>query len=211
MARLFCFGLVLTLMLSLLAGCGCGKLVHQAQQAREAARLAQDIQKGKGQFKTDDGKTTVGFDKDKKTVVTQDEKGRKTVISGDKDNKGWSVSTGDEKFAVRTGESVISEQDLGMKFYPGAKVEGSTGGGKTSGAKAQTATVILKTSDAFDKVASFYKKEYGSVGKKTETSFVGVQMLNLTWEKGKSTRTITVTSNPGDKHTAILLASVSKG
>jgi len=210
MARLFGFGLVLALMLSLLAGCGCGKLVHQAQQARGAARVARDIQQGKGEFKTDDGKTTVGFDKDKKTVVTQDEKGRKTVISGDKDNKGWSVSTGDEKFAVRTGESVISEQDLGIKFYPGAKVEGSTGGGKAAGG-AQTATVILKTSDSFDKVASFYKKEYGSVGKKTETSFVGVQMLNLTWEKGKSTRTITVTSNPGDKHTAILLALVSKG
>jgi hypothetical protein len=100
---------------------------------------------------------------DKTTVTTRDEEGGKMTVQSEKrgpDGGKVTINTGKGTTTAETGKDVVTEEKVGVAFYPGATVE--TGGnwsasGESTGAMSM---VALITTDPFDKVAKFYKDKY---------------------------------------------------
>lgn len=78
----------------------------------------------------------------------------------------------------------ITEQELGLKFYPGAKVKSATGLNKGVSAE-------LETEDPEDKVVVFYERELGVKAKKER------DLVTIDGSKAGKTYMITITSING--------------
>jgi len=162
--------------LALLAvtGCGCGKI----KQAAEIARMANDAR---------DGKMTVTNEKGEKATI-------ETNKAGD---KGGKITVTDEKGTTTTteiGNAKVSEQEVGIAFYPGATVETSSASSTSGKESAKYSVVSLTSTDSFDQVAKFYKDKYA----KGNTVMEQPNSLMITITAGKeSGRMIMVTSSEG--------------
>ncbi len=125
-----------------LSGCGCGKL----REVTQAVKMANDAR---------DGKVTVTNDKGEKATIE---------TSKDDDKSGHVTVTGPEGSTTKSewGEDTVKAEDVGIDFYPGAKVEhggtSTSSGGKDGGGT--FSMVALATDDSFDAVGKFYKDKY---------------------------------------------------
>ncbi|NPV47955.1 MAG: hypothetical protein HPY69_13425 [Armatimonadetes bacterium] len=129
------------LLAGMLLAAGCGKKVREAA---EVARVAQDAQDGSFTVKGEDGQ---------EVKVETDQTGAE---SGK-----WTISSDKGTMTGEVGEGKVTEEDIGIAFYPGAEV-GT--GAKVSSEGQDTGnvrSVELLTDDPVDKVAQFYKDKYG--------------------------------------------------
>ncbi len=124
--------------------------------------------------------TTVTGEDGEATVVTTDAEGNETTIE--------------------TGANAVTEDDIGIKFYPGAAPEG---GGQISGsteAGGNRAGVMLTTPDSFEKVAQFYKDEYD-----TDEILETPTALMMTVGEGDDSAKITVVREASEDVTRIAI------
>lgn len=121
--------------------CGCGKRVQQATQAVETARDARD-----GDF------------------TVKGEKGEKIQVQSDRDKQSGTVTvtSGEGTTVGEYGKDKVTEEEVGVAFYPGAEVESAAKSTSTGESKGQFATVSLTTTAGFAEVAQFYKGKYSS-------------------------------------------------
>jgi hypothetical protein len=80
---------------------------------------------------------------------------------------------------MEIGGAKVSESDVGVPFYPGAKI-GEGASSKVSTPEATMVTVMLQTPDATDKVAAFYRD-------KLKAMSVGKQMMDMSGADGAAT------------------------
>jgi len=166
---------------------GCPKKV---QQAADAVRTAQDAQ---------DGSFTVKGEKGEEVKVETDK-------SGDGSQKTTVVGPEGQKSTTEVGEDAVSEEDIGVAFYPGAEVESggkSTVSGEGGGSIAQ---VTLTSQDALDKVAKFYKDKYAEGNTVMDSPDSCVIIFNEGENQGK---VITVTPDKGAGITRIAIAAAA--
>lgn len=132
---------------------GCG----QVKQAAEVARVAQDAQDGQFTVKGEKGETA-------------------TIKTGATDNSVTITTTDAEgKTAALTGSNKVDMDKVGIEAYPGAAQEQ---GGTVEGPEMDIASVTLATTDAFDKVAAFYKGKYPKASSQSMAAD-GKQSLSL--------------------------------
>ncbi len=170
--------------LPLVAGCSKG-----AKDAAEAARVAADAQ---------DGKFTVRDGKGGSVQVETEKQGG--------DSGKVTATTKDGTVTSEYGKDKVTEQDVGVAFYPGATVEQGNKYAATGKDAAQAATVTLVTKDSFDKVAKFYKAKYGkgnTVVEQPNNLMIGLKggkdqgkMLMVQVADGQTKITITATAKP---------------
>ena len=181
-----CLAVTIVFIAAAVAGCGCKRLVSGARQARQAGELAADIQDGDGKVEIKDSDETVRIDTDEGTVLIEGEDGKTARLEVDEDEETTTLTTDDGEFRVGQGDSVVSEEELGLKFYPGAEVEMSSSGSGGPGAGSH-AMVTLKTKDPFSEVAEFYKDHYaGDEVRTTEMTQDDMQMLTIVTTDGDS-------------------------
>ena len=80
---------------------------------------------------------------------------------------------------VEIGGAKVAEADVGVPFYPGAKI-GEGASSKVSTPDANMYTVMLQTPDATDKVAAFYRD-------KLKAMSAGKQMMDMSGADGAAT------------------------
>ena len=127
------------LVVALVSGCGC------------IARRA--VEHATGVTATDDGSK----------VTIKDQKGGDVTVEtqkGDQKSGSIKVTTDQGTTTTNFGKDKVTEQEVGIAFYPGAEVE--SGGTVASSGKSteKLATVSLLTSDPVSKVGDFYKAKY---------------------------------------------------
>ena len=170
--------------------CGCGRVRKAASTTKEVARVAQDAKDGEVTIKGEDGEeVTLKTDEDDEVVS-------------------WQVQGEDgETTTAEFGSDKVSEEDVGLKFYPGAEAEGSgtiqTTGGEEGGS---FCSVSLRTGDSFDKVAKFYKDEYAKGNTVMEQPGQLMILIDAGEDSGK---TVIVSRDEGSDETAIVLSSGS--
>jgi hypothetical protein len=147
---------------------GCGK-VKQARQA------AQNVREGAEIAKTGKGTIT-------------DAQGNKVNVDVSKEKQGeasWSMTDKPGQKTTVTTSATVTEQDLGLKFYPGAEVK-SGGTIASSGEKGgKMATAELTTRDSYDKVVKFYKDAYAKGNQVMESPESTLIMVGDTGKSGK--------------------------
>jgi hypothetical protein len=77
---------------------------------------------------------------------------------------------------MEIGGAKVAESDVGVPFYPGAKVS-EGGSSKVSTPDGQMYTVMLQTPDATDKVAAFYREKLKGMSE-------GKQMMDMSGADG---------------------------
>lgn len=139
-------GAVLLAAVVLTAGCG-----RKVREAAEVARVAHDAQDGNFTVKGEDGQ---------EIKVETDQTGAE---SGQ-----WTISSDKGTMTGEVGQGKVTEEDIGIAFYPGAEV----GTGAKVSSEGQDAghmrSVELFSDDPVDKVAQFYKDKYGPGGQVVE-------------------------------------------
>lgn len=175
--------LALTLTAALCAGLlqGCGKVAEKASEAAIEKAIEKEAAK--------DGTTAkVDLKSGGATVTTTDGQGQTTKME--------------------LGGAKVSEAELGVAIYPGAKMKEGTGN-RMASPQGQVAMAEFASADAQDKVAAFYREQLKarSAGKQFmdmstgegETMFMlgddkGGQSLQIQVKKADSGSTIFITS-----------------
>jgi len=122
---------------------GCAK-VRQARQAVNTARSAGELaQMGK--------------------ASSAQERGSKLDVQVHRKKEGegtWSMTDAKGNKSTATVSLNVTEEDVGLKFYPGATVKTGTTISGTGAKGGPMVTATLTTKDDFGKVAKFYKDNY---------------------------------------------------
>jgi hypothetical protein len=92
----------------------------------------------------------------------KDDKGNAVAVTSQKQGEAQktTVKTAEGTTTAEVGKNKVTEQDLGIAFYPGATVDqgiNAEQSGKTTGS---VKMVMLKSTDPAAKVAAFYKSKY---------------------------------------------------
>jgi len=152
--------------------------------------------------------TGCGKKKDAFSVSTPD--GKVTVKTGGTGQGAMQIETKDGKAVIVTGQQggAVTEAQLGVPVYPGAKVKATVSMQDAGDGKGRTDVCTLMTPDNFEKVAAFYKSNLKNV----KNSFVqgsGDQAIAMFTVGGDDA--ITVNLGPGEnKGTAIQVAKKTK-
>jgi len=140
------------------------------------------------------------------TATVKTEKG----LRGDKQTV--EVNTKEGKATVTTEEGKkVTEADLGVPVYPGAKSETSgTYEGGQGGQMGKLEQYTLSTKDSFEKVADFYKNKI----KNPQSSYVGSsgdqKTAMFAVEQGKQTIAVQVMYNEKEGKTIISVTKTTK-
>lgn len=114
---------------------------------------------------------------------------------------GLKVTTTDEKGQTATatyGTAHVTEADLGVPFYPGAKADGNGSGSRIESPDGVMATVTLHSADAPEKVAAFYREALKSraAGKQfTDMTNADMTLLSMADEAAKAQIQVSVTKS----------------
>jgi hypothetical protein len=176
---------VALLVVALVPGCGC------------IARRA--VERATGVSASDDGKVTIKGEKGEKvTVETQ---------KGDSKSGSVTVTTDQGTTTTDFGKDKVTEEQVGIAFYPGAEVE--SGGTVASSVKSteKMATAVLQTDDPVSKVAAFYKDKYAKGNTMVEQGDTLIITVKGDKDSGKM---ITVAGDKSSGKTQISITSVAK-
>ncbi|MGQ9730259.1 MAG: hypothetical protein ACUVX8_03215 [Candidatus Zipacnadales bacterium] len=174
-------GIMVVIAVAIGGAAGCSK-VKQAKEAAEAVQIAKDAQDGDFTVKSQEEEIKVKTDKD-------DEKAGSITITGP-----------DGTTTVKTGKDTVTEEEVGIKFYPGAKVQAGTTWSASNKESGSISSVTLETTDAFDKVAKFYKDRYAKGNTVLEQPDSLMIMINSGESSGKM---IMVSREEGEDVTTI--------
>ncbi len=134
-----------------------------------------------------------GCGRDEKKVVVEGKDGKATITAkGAGDTQVVQMETKEGKVTVTSGNQTVTEAELGVPLYPGAKVVSS---GRMDSSKEGTeksyAQYHLGTKDDFDKVYTFYKTNLKNV-EQTLNQSAGDQKMAMFTVGNKEKGTINV-------------------
>jgi len=145
-------------------------------------------------------------------TVTLERRGDTTEVTVDSEDGTLKMKGDESKMTVTTekGTAVveispeISEEDIGIPIYPGAKVEQTV---KRTDAEEQQdfAQVHLSTTDSFDKVKAFYQEKLPKATVAGNVETPDVKMLQMTWKVEGEQKMIMVSRDKSDAVTRIVL------
>lgn len=122
--------MLLSALLAVLAVAGCGKVQEVATEKATEKMIESAISKDGGTAKVD--------------------------INGQGSVKAEGVDKDGKAYKVEIGQANVTEKDIGVAFYPGAKVEN---GNRIANGDTQMAQVELVTPDALGKVTEWYRAQ----------------------------------------------------
>jgi hypothetical protein len=152
--------------------------------------------------------TTGCSSEESKTVVTPE--GKATVTTKTEGEKSIvKVETKQGTLTVQSGSQAMSEAEVGVPIYPGAKVVHSGQLAETKDAGSGiAASYSLTTNDSFDKVVSFYKSNLKDVQHAMDQSMGGQKMSMFMTGKEGDMRTIQVMASTAGGPTNIQITKV---
>jgi len=176
---------MLLLVLSVAAGCGRKQTYRSAEGTVTVDRKGKTVE---ATIEGEKGKVTITGDQSKTTV--QNEQGTTTVQTG----------------------AQVSEADLGIPIYPGAKAQQSITSTSTGAGEAKNISQAhLTTPDSFEKVKAFYQAKLPKVKATADVATPEMSMFQMTWKKGSDAFTLIVSRSNGDKQTQIVLNRTKEG
>jgi hypothetical protein len=134
-----------------------------------------------------------------KTVVTPE--GKATVTTKTEGEKSVvKVETKEGTLTVKSGSQTVTEAEVGVPIYPGAKVVSTSQMAETKDAgSGKASTYAFTTNDGFDKVVSFYK-----------TTLKDIQH-SMDQTMGDQKMSMIMTGKEGDMRTVQVMPSASGG
>ena len=151
-------------------------------------------------YTTPDGTVTVDRQGDTTEVTVETEDGS-LEMKGDQSK--MTVTT-EEGTAVFEMSPDISEKDIGIPIYPGAKFEQTVK--RTDTEEDQDfAQVHLSTTDTFDKVKTFYAEKLPKATVTGNVETPEVKMLQIMWKAEGEQKMIMVSRDKSDAVTRIVL------
>jgi len=144
-----------------------------------------------------------------KKVTIEGEEGEVEITEKD----GEVTMTGEEGDSFTTKE--ISEKDLGIPLYPGAKVQEGTAASVTTEGTDGTesgAIAILETKDSVSEVVAWYKSELSGKTGFVDTSMAieGQEVGMFSYQDGDLLKSVIIGSNDETGTTEIVLSSSSE-
>ena len=145
-------------------------------------------------------------------TVTLERRGDTTEVTVDSEDGTLKMKGDESKMTVTTEKSTavveispeISEEDIGIPIYPGAKVEQTVK--RTDAEEEQDlAQVHLSTADSFDKVKAFYQEKLPKATVAGNVETPDVKMLQMTWKVEGEQKMIMVSRDKSDALTRIVL------
>jgi len=103
----------------------------------------------------------------------------------------------------------VTEQQVGFPLYPGAAVSEAFPEEAEEGAEVTYKEVHLASSDAFDKVAAFYRGKFPSAKVTAQADTPDLKILQLEW-KENSGKKMVIVSRDRSNRTKIVLARLDK-
>lgn len=143
-----------------------------------------------------------------KTVVTPE--GKATVTTKTEGEKSVvKVETKEGTLTVKSGSQTVSEAEVGVPIYPGAKVVSTSQMAETKDAgSGKASTYSFTTNDGFDKVVGFYKTNLKNVQHSMDQTMGDQKMsMFMTGQEGDM-RTIQVMANASGGPTNIQITKV---
>jgi hypothetical protein len=142
---------------------------------------------------------TVATPEGKATVTTKTDEGKSVV----------KVETEEGALTVQSGPQTVSEAEVGVPIYPGAKVVHSGHLAETKDAASGiAATYSLTTNDSFDKVVSFYRSNLKDVQHAMDQTMGDRKMSMFMMGKEGDMRTIQVMASTSGGPTSIQITKV---
>ena len=104
----------------------------------------------------------------------------------------------------------LTEDDIGIPFYPGAKAAHSGKLMQTGEEEGEFVQVAFTTPDSVDKVKAFYQEKLAGVKTPMEISTAESRMVQMVAEDGDTQKSVVITRGKDDKETQIGLTRVTK-
>jgi hypothetical protein len=140
--------------------------------------------------KTADGTATVTEKGDETTVTFQGEDGEGTFEFG--------------------SEVKVSEEEVGIPFYPGAKAVHTGQMTQTGEDQGEFIQVYLTTPDSVDKVKAFYQEKLPGAKTPMEMTTGDSRMVQMVVEEGDTMKSVVITRDKDDEETQIGLMRADK-
>jgi len=158
--------------------------------------------------KTAEGTATVTEKGDTTTVTFEGEGGEGTVeMKGDE--AGGTITT--DKGTLEFGsEAKVSEKEVGIPFYPGAKTAHLGKIQQTGEDQVKVIQVYLTTPDSVDKVKAFYQEKLAGAKIPMEISTADSRMVQMVVEGEAVSKSVVITRGKDDKETQIGLMRADK-
>ncbi len=172
------------------------------KEATEGARAGREpVQKGEATVKDEEGEGKGS---------ARNEGGRAKIRVDVREEEGgasWTIINQEGETSTGAVTQDVTEEDAGLRFYPGAEVEQGTKGSTTAGEGSSWIVVSLTTKDPAGKVADFYKKAYPDAA---EVIDVGDGVHIVVEGMGVDGKTITVAPDEEEGVTRIVLNAGSR-
>lgn len=127
-------------------------------------------------------------------------------IQGDKRTVEVKTEEGTATITTET-EQTITEAELGVPVYPGAKVKASS---KYEGGKDKFAQHTLVTTDSFEEVQKFYKARLKNVQTSYSATHEGQKTATFVLADDKGTNAVSIASNEEENNTIITVTRTPK-
>jgi hypothetical protein len=158
--------------------------------------------------KTADGTATVTEKGDTTTITFEGEGGEGTFqMEGDEGSARITTDEGTFEFG---SEVQVSEKELGIPFYPGAKAVHTGQMTQTGEDQGEFIQVYLTTPDSVDKVKAFYQEKLPGAKTPMEMTTGDSRMVQMVVEEGDTMKSVVITRDKDDEETQIGLMRADK-
>lgn len=138
-------------------------------------------------------KVTVSQDGTKVTFEAKEGKGEVSYSDG-------KMTFTDDKGNVAQFNTSVSEEQLGVPFYPGSKE--APGSSSMTGEGKKAVTSVRESTDPVSKIIAFYEGKLGKAKRKVETA----GQATATWEKDAKTITVSATTSDAKTIVTVIVA-----
>ena len=157
---------------------------------------------------TPEGTMTVTEKGDEATVTFEGEGGEGTFeVKGDEASGRITTDEGTFEFG---SEVQVSEKEVGIPFYPGAKAAHTGKLVQTGEEQGEFIQVFFTTPESVDKVKAFYQEKLAGVKTPMEISTADSRMVQMVAEEGSTQKSVVITRGKDDKETQIALVRAEK-
>jgi len=159
-------------------------------------------------IETPEGKVTIEERAGKAEVTIEGEEGEgKVEIKGDEVS--GKITT--EEGTVELGtEAEVSEQELGIPIYPGAKPEQTGRLTQTGEEPGEFVQATFTTRDSIDKVKAFYQEKFPKSRAAMDIRSADSRMVQMVLEEDETQKTVMISRDKDEKRTNIVLMRVEK-
>jgi hypothetical protein len=164
---------------------------------------------GRTKTVTTPGGTATVTEKGDETAVTFEGEGGEGTFEIKGDEVSGTITTDEGTLEYGT-EVKLTEDDIGIPFYPGAKAAHSGKLMQTGEEEGEFVQVAFTTPDSVDKVKAFYQEKLAGVKTPMEISTAESRMVQMVAEDGDTQKSVVITRGKDDKETQIGLTRVTK-